>query len=174
MTHRHPAGPLQNTLANRTGTGPSDLVKGWQALLNNVLERMQPYLKTGMLVTFQQLTQKEKALFERMVDTIDTPGPVQGLYLPPSVRNQMMYTNRGAPVPEDAMHPADDGVLLFALPGESDTVVNALLAHPPHTPAIDVYEEGMMIAGYMYDSTDEMLAEIDRVVKTHLVRPRVN
>jgi hypothetical protein len=174
MTHRNPTDMLRDTLANRTGVGPSDLVKGWQSLLGGVLARMQPYLKTGKLVTFQRLASEEKMLFERMVDIIDIHESVQGLYLPPSVRNQMMYTNRGEPVPEEAMRPADDGVLLFALPAENETIVNALLAHPPHTPAIDVYQEGTMIAGYMYERTEEMLSEIGQVVKTHLVRPRLN
>ena len=36
-----------------------------------------------------------------------------------------------------------------------------LLAHSPHTPAIDVYQEGAMIAGYMFDAVDEGVVDLD-------------
>jgi len=162
---------IEDTISRRAGVGPSDMVKGWQSMLTTLLARMQPYLQPGMLVTFQQLTPGEKTLFERITDILTVPEPVQGLYLPPSVRNQMMYTNRGAAIPEGAAHPADDGVLLFSLPSADATIVNALLAHSPHTPAIDVYQEGAMIAGYMFDAVDDMITALNGVIKTFLVAP---
>ncbi len=166
MNHR-----IEDTISRRAGVGPSDMVKGWQSMLTTLLSRMEPYLQNGMVVTFQHLTPDEKTLFERITGVLDVPEPVRGLYLPPSVRNQMLYTNRGASIPEEAAHPADDGVLLFSLPSSDATIVNALLAHSPHTPAIDVYQEGAMIAGYMFDAVDDMLAALNGVIRTFLVSP---
>ena len=105
------------------------------------------------------------------------PGHVTALYISPSVRHQMMFGNRGAEEtdvpayrPEDA---ADDGILLACREKNYQTIVNVLFAHPPHTPAIDVYDQGGLIAGYSYASIPACREEISTIIQTHLSAPTI-
>ena len=159
---------LDQTISQRSGVGPNELVGGWQAILSNLLNQMNPYLKRAQIVTFQHLTTDESQIFQQAARQILVPQSVCGIYLPPSVRNQMMYTNQGRDIPADEGRPADDGVLLFSRHSSFDTIVNGLLAHPPCAPAVDVYENGALLAGYVYDSIDACLASITDVIQTHL------
>jgi hypothetical protein len=166
-----PATTIEDTITARTGVGPTDMVRGWQSMLSALLEKMTPYLQPGALVTFQQLTAREQSVFQDAAAAVAVPSRVYGLYLPPSVRNQMMYTNRGEPVPSAAANPADDGALLFNRSGGDATIVNVLLAHPPHAPAMDVYQGGAMTAGYVFANVPECLAAVSGVLRTFLVPP---
>ena len=81
---------LPQVIEQRAGTGPSEIVAGWQSMLQEMLIRMQPFLKPGLIVTFQQLLPNEKAFFSRLVDEVIVPKAVHAFYLPPSVRCQML------------------------------------------------------------------------------------
>jgi hypothetical protein len=49
-----------------------------------------------------------------------------------------------------------------------NVVVNTLLAKPPFTPAIDVYDNGQLLAGYVYNTIDECIGDLTKVMQTHL------
>lgn len=84
----------------------------------------------------------------------------------------MMYHRaEGEPqrVPEhSADNPPDKGTVLACKKGDSDVIINALFAKPPFTPAVDVYEHGQLIAGYVYNTIDECTDGISHVLRTHL------
>ena len=119
-------------------------------------------------MTFRNLTEDEKQIFKRIVQEVTVPASAWGIYLSPSARNQMLYTNQGQPVPEAAMSSPDSGVILLSCPNSSETIINALLAHPPHTPAVDVYDKGALLAGYVFETIDGCLAGMSNIVATHL------
>ena len=47
-------------------------------------------------------------------------------------------------------------------------VVNALLAKPPFTPAVDVYDDGQLLAGYVYYTIEECIGGLSDIFRTHL------
>jgi len=47
-------------------------------------------------------------------------------------------------------------------------VINALMAKPPFAPAIDVYEDGQLLAGYVYHTIEECISSLAAVMKIHL------
>lgn len=159
---------IGETISQRTGAGPSDMVKGWQSMLRNLLEQLSSYLKPSQIVTFKQLNPAEQQIFGQITQSVKVPASVCGLYLSPSVRNQILYTNQGLKIPHEANRFTDDGVLLFSRPSSYNTLINVFLAHPPYTAAIDVYDQGALLAGYVYDSIDDCLASITQVLSTHL------
>ena len=148
--------------------GPNALVNGWQSILRTVLERMQPYLRPSQVITFQHIEPNEIRRFQAISDTVRIPEKVCSVYLPPSVRNQLFYSNRGIEIPPDEIEPKDDGVILATRASSRVTIVNALLAHAPCAPAIDVYGNGALVAGYVYHSIDDCLAAMSEVIQTHL------
>jgi hypothetical protein len=161
---------MDDTISNRVGVGANALVGGWQAMLASLLNQLKPYLKMSRIITFAQLTVEEKAVFEGLYPKIHLPECVSGVYISPSARNQMMYTNHGRKIPEEAIASPDNGVLLFCNPESDDTLVNALLAHPPYTASVDVYHRGGLLAGYVYNTIDDCIAALGDVVRTHLGR----
>jgi hypothetical protein len=50
---------LAQTSEQRAGAGPSEIVAGWQSLLPDMLVRMQPFLKPGLIVTYYQVLPEE-------------------------------------------------------------------------------------------------------------------
>ncbi|MBS3756798.1 MAG: hypothetical protein KGY38_05010 [Desulfobacterales bacterium] len=160
--------PIDVTISRRTGVGYSSSVSGWQYFLSQFLEQMGPYLQPGKIITFQHLLDQEIHRFEEIVSTIHISDDVCGVYLPPSVRNQMLYTNRGKDIPASEFEPADDGAVLFTRPLFHDTIVNVLLAHLPCTPAVDVYDQGALLAGYVYDSIEDCLSSLEKIIQTHM------
>ena len=159
---------IEKTIGHRAGVGKNELVNEWQAFLKGLLDRLHDYLKPAHIITFKDLTREERRWYETIVQRIQVPESACGLYLPPSVRNQMMYTNQGHQVPTEETEPKDNGALLFTQKSSHDIIVNALLAHPPCTPAIDVYDNGALLAGYVYDSLENFLESISEVVCTHM------
>jgi hypothetical protein len=163
---------MVNTIESRSPAGKNESVHGWHNLLKKMLHQMTPYLRESHLITFQSLTDQETVFFERLIKKISVPPSVAAIYMPPSVRHQMLYERPvGEPQPiaeHSSDNPPDDGIVLACRKTDFDIVVNALLAKPPFTPAIDVYDNGQLLAGYMYNTIDECIGDLSRVFQIHL------
>lgn len=167
---------VADIIARRSPAGRHDAVQGWHNLLKNLLSQMAPYLREGHLVTFRELKASERLFFEKRLNIIKVPAAVEALYLPPSVRHQMLYrrpADAPQPIPEHSTaHPPDEGIVLASRKNNVDVVINALMAKPPFAPAIDVYDDGQLLAGYVYHSIDECIAALSKVLQTHLETER--
>ena len=159
---------MDQTIARRSGVGPNELIAGWQSVLSRLLDQMQPFLQPARIITFQRINPYEQDVLQQIVKQVTLSEQTWGVYLPPSVRNQLMYTNQGLKIPTDEAVPRDDGVLLFSRPSSHETIVNGLLAHPPFAPAVDVYDQGALLAGYVYNGIGECLGDLTALIQTHL------
>ena len=159
---------LADTIQNRTGVGPSEIVAGWQAFLTTMLSKMKSFLKPGTLITFQNLTAHEISFFRRLREAVTVQQSTVAFYLPPSVRHTMMGGERDQ-FEEDRQ--VDSGALIACHPDDYTIIVNVLFALPPYTPAVDVYEDGQLLAGYQFVDTDACVAELGAILKRHLSGP---
>jgi hypothetical protein len=85
----------------------------------------------------------------------------------------MLATNPEAGYPIAGSHmgeASDSGIVLASRCKDYDVIINALLAHAPYHPGIDVYEEGRLLAGYTYQTMAECEQQLPSVVHTHLNR----
>ena len=168
---------ISEIIENRSPAGSNDSVAGWHDLLKRLLTQMSPYMRLGHLVTFRELTSRETAFFEQLHSKVNIPASVGAIYLPPSVRFQMMYQRpEGEPQPlieHPPEDPPDKGIVLAARRTDFNVVVNVLLAKPPFTPAIDVYSDGELLAGYVYNAIDECIEDLTQILEIHL-KPRVD
>jgi hypothetical protein len=164
---------VADTIAQRVRVGEDPVVAGWQEMLFGILTKMRSFLAAGRLVTFQHLLPAEKAFYEALLKEVTVPARVLALYMPPSVRHQMMaaYHGEGERIlaDHDPEHPPDAGVVLAAADGLA-VILNALFARPPTMPAVDVYEAGRLIAGYTYRTIDECVSSLSALMRTHLVK----
>ncbi len=163
---------IAETIGKRVQTGADPNVAGWQAMLADLLQQMSPYTVAGGLVTFQSLEPHEKAFFQDLHAKVSIPGGAAALYLPPSVRHQMLYrrqANKAALLgQDDPENPPDAGILLASRVNDFEVIVNALFAHPPFTPAVDVYDHGQLMAGYTYYQIEDCLKALGELLKVHL------
>ncbi len=172
-TNRENGRLVTETIEGRVRAGEDPTVAGWQAMLSDLLQKMAPYLAAGRLVTFQTLEPHEKDFFEALHDAVRIPESATALYLPPSVRHQMLYrnqTNKAALLGnEDPENPPDAGILLASRTNDYTVIVNALFAHPPFTPAVDIYDHGQLVAGYTYYTVEECRKALTKLIAVHLV-----
>ena len=163
---------IANIIESRSPAGQQEVVEGWHRMLQRFLSKFEPYLLEGHLVTFRHLREKEKFVFENLHQKITVPPSTAAIYIPPSVRHQMMYSRpkgKSQPIPDHSPDdPPDKGIVLACCKGDLSVIVNALLAKPPFTPAIDVYENGQLLAGYTYDTMEECIGELSKVMRIHL------
>jgi hypothetical protein len=163
---------LAEIIESRSPAGRHDSVQGWHNLLKDLFSQMAPYLREGRLVTFRELKETERLFFENQLQRIKIPVAAQALYLPPSVRHQMLYQRPAGepqPVPEHSPdNPPDEGIVLACRKNDVNVVINALLAKPPFTPAIDVYDNGQLLAGYVYHTIGECISHLSEVMQIHL------
>ena len=172
-----PISSIADIIESRSPAGKNESVQGWHNLLKKILHQMAPYLRESHLVTFRSLTDQEAVFFEKLIKRISVPPSVAAIYMPPSVRYQMLY-NRPAgepqPIPEHSPdNPPDEGIILACQRVDFNVVINALMAKAPFTPAIDVYDNGQLLAGYIYNTIDECIADLTKVMQIHL-RSRTN
>jgi hypothetical protein len=163
---------ITDTIENRVRAGFDPTISGWQTFITKLLNSMNEFLSEGSIVTFQQLSMDEKNFYENLYVRVEVPNVAYGLYIPPSVRHQMMYENDNRKVsyietfdPEKTL---DSGSLLACRSDNYETIVNVLFAHPPYTPAVDVYEKGKLIAGYTYHMINECIEELSDLLQVHL------
>ncbi len=163
---------MAEIIESRSPAGRHDTVAGWHNLIKKILDKMAPYLTGGHLVTFRSLSGRERLFFENLQQIITIPADVNAIYLPPSVRFQMLYHRPdGEPraVPDHSLDdPPDEGVVLACRKTDFNVVINALMAKPPFAPAIDVYEDGQLLAGYVYHTIVECIRGLAAVMKIHL------
>ena len=159
---------MARVVEERAGVGTTEIVSGWQAVLVDLLSRMKPFLRPGVMVTFQHLTTSEIDFFERLHHQVRIPQSAAAIYLPPSVREQMLVEKQ---VINDVSGQPDAGVVVASRHDEFDVIVNALFAFHPFTPAIDVYERGQLTAGYQFKNIDLCIAELSTVLGRHLGMP---
>ena len=86
---------VAETISHRTGVGQNELIGGWHALLSDLLNSMRSYLMPAQIITFQHLSPQEKQQFQHIFNRVHVPDSACGVYLPSSVRNQLMYSNQG-------------------------------------------------------------------------------
>ena len=161
---------IADTIHGRVQTGQDTMVTGWQRVLTGILTQLKPFMVPGQLVTFQSLQTTEKKFYEELLHAVHVPGHVLSVYMPPSVRHQMMYANHGTDNQVRANHdpdnPPDAGVVLAAAAHSFSVILNALFAYPPTLAATDVYDRGQLVAGYTYSSIEECQNGLTELMQT--------
>jgi hypothetical protein len=157
----------------RIDAGADPAVAGWQCFLEEILVQLERFFRPGKMITFQRLLEDEQHFFGRLRREIALAPSTCAVFIPPSVLKTMTGADPG---PETATSPGyaaisggDAGIVLAVkCAGDYRIIANSLLAFPPYSPGIDVYEEGRLLAGYAYNTVNECLDEMAKVFGTYL------
>lgn len=136
---------VSETIEGRSPAGRHDPVQSWHKLLIKILGQIDAYIREGHLVTFRRKNEREGEIFKKISQTISVPDTVVAIYMPPSVRFQMMYYRPEGviqPIPDHSPdNPPDDGIVLACRKSDFNFIINALLAKPPFAPTVDVFDD---------------------------------
>jgi hypothetical protein len=158
----------------RISSGADPVIAGWQCFLEEMLLQLEHYLIPGSLITFQSLLDPEKEVFRQMHANVVLPPHVCAIFIPPSVLQSMMSLEPADLNPGGgsfaADRPMDAGIVLASEFHEYDIIVNSLLAFPPYTAGIDVYDKGALTAGYSFRTLEECRGELQKIIWTYLHR----
>ena len=83
--------PSQANQESTRAESADNRVAGWYRDLKQQLTSLEPYLKAGRMVTFQNITNEEKAFFEEVVTAVAVPESVCAVFIPPSIVQQAMW-----------------------------------------------------------------------------------
>ncbi len=144
------------------------VVAGWQNHLKGMLTRMEGYLLPGHLVTFERMQPEERSFFEGLHARVTVPEGAAAIFLPESVTRQSMAAHPRATGLEASRKPTDAGVVLASRKGDCRRILNAVFALEPFVPAVDIYENGTLLAGYMYPTIDACIQELSTVMRIYL------
>lgn len=159
---------IARIIEERTMPGSEKIISGWQNYLGDMLTRMDVYLAPGRLVTFQHMLSEERRFFETLHASVAVPDTVGAIYLPHSVIRDMMAAHPDAEAHNLPRKSSDTGIVLAARKRDFNIIMNAVFALPPFVPAIDVYENGRLLAGYIYHTIEECIQDLARVMRTYL------
>jgi hypothetical protein len=155
----------------RIQSGCDPLIAGWQNFIEEIFIKMEDYLVPGSLITFQKVEPEEKELFQELHTQLNLPEAVCSVFIPPSVLKNMMAPQRVDLGSNIMIHlpgkPSDAGIILLSRCKEYHIILNCLLALPPFTPGIDIYEDGQLLAGYSYKTIEECKHELPKVIWTY-------
>lgn len=159
---------IAKVVEKRTMPGSEKIISGWQNYLADILTRMDGYLLPGRLITFQHMLLEERRFFETLHASVAVPDTVRAIYLPHSVILDMMAAHPDAGTDNLPRKNSDTGIVLAARKRDCNIILNAVFALPPVVPAIDIYENGRLLAGYMYHTTEECIQDLAGVMRTYL------
>lgn len=144
------------------------IVSGWQNHLKGMLARMDAFLISGRLVTFERMLPEERRFFEGLHGRVEVPHGAAAIFLPESVTRQGMAAHPDATGMEAVRKPTDAGVVLASRKGEYRRILNAVFAIEPYAPAVDIYENGSLLAGYMYHTIEARIQDLTMVMNIYL------
>ncbi|WP_373498454.1 hypothetical protein [Desulfococcus sp.] len=153
---------------NRSIPAVEGIMSGWQNYLADMLTRMDEYLRPGSLVTFERMQSEERRFFESLHTRVVVPDAAAAIFMPPSVIRQMKAAHPNATGGEAFRKFTDAGIVLASRKGGYRVILNAVFALAPFAPAIDIYEDGGLLAGYMYKSIDECIRDLTTVMGIYL------
>jgi hypothetical protein len=156
----------------RIESGADPVVAGWQCFLEEMLIKIEPYFIAGRVITFQELQPREQETFAVIDRQTIIPENAWAVFIPPSVMKRMTAASISKLTAGAHALPSgrddDAGILLACRSGDYNCIINSLFAFPPYMPGVDVYEDGRMLAGYTFNTVEECVAELSKILRTYL------
>lgn len=139
----------------------------WQGALESMLAAMEHFLIPGAVITAEGLSETEAELFHKLFIALDLSPFVAALYLPPALSGKLKAKDPMDRKAENGSHR-----LIARNPNHPDRILTAELA--PEAPnGADIYQDGKRLGSYDYQSQQESIAQISKLIWVHLKPPRL-
>ncbi len=160
---------IQDITRQRIKMGRDSRIAKWQGTLESLLVRRGGSLVPGEVRTAGSLSPEEVARFQKLQIVLDLPPFVTAAFLPSKIAGQV--------VPPSAPHIVSGGVEKNrsnkVIVARSDKLVRILVAEiSPQGPGIDILEDANLLASYNYNTAEECVSDISKIIWIHFRNPQ--
>ncbi len=138
----------------------------WQAGLEDVMALFQPDLQKGRLTPVCPLETQDLPVFKAALERVDLSPGLLAAFLPPDSANPIR--------PPDSMKELDriekgkpSYKIIILRPGKEDRLLCAEISEHAHRPGVDIFQSGIFLGKYDYDTHDVCVQELTKAVRTH-------
>jgi len=148
----------------REKAGQDPFYSDWQATLEVMLLACEKALRPGRLVPIAIDGDREWEFYQDVLEKLDLPPDVCAVLLTPSAASAL-------PIPHDpktdtVIPPGRDAFSMLISDCRDHTTVMQVSLPGLMSVGIDVFEHGSQLAGYTYNTIEECLSDLTRVVLT--------
>jgi hypothetical protein len=147
----------------RLKAGRDPGVTRWQAALEAMLVAVEPYLIAGEVVTTESLSPEEIELFQKIQLVIDLAPFSFAIFLPPVLANTLNPSGLAKTLDRA---PEVSNKILVSRVNDYRRILTAELS--PAKPGIDIYENGALLGSYNYNTPEECLGDLSKIIWIHL------
>ena len=160
---------IQDATRRRVKAGRDVRIARWQGTLESLLVRVADRLVPGEIRAIESLSPEEVTRFQKLQIALDLPPFVQVAFLPVRVAGQV-----APPGPSDrASGGAEKSRSNKVLMARGDKLLRILIAEiSPRGPGIDILEDATLLASYNYNTAEECIGDLSKIIWIHFRNPR--
>lgn len=160
---------IQELTRQRIKEGRDSRIAKWQGTLESLLVQRGGRLAPGEVRTVGSLSPEEVDRFQRLQIVLDLPPFVKAAFLPAKIASQV--TPPSAPqIVSGGVEKSQSNKVLVA---RADKLVRILIAEiSAQGPGIDILEDANLLASYNYNTAEECVSDISKIIWIHFRNPQ--
>lgn len=159
---------IQDVTRQRIKMGRDARIARWQGTLESLLVQLSKRLVPGEIRTMESLSPDEVNRFQKLQIILDLPPFVQAAFLPARVAGQVKPPNAPQLVSGGVEKNRSNKVLV----ARADKLARLLIAEiSPQGPGIDILEDANLLASYNYNTAQECISDISKIIWIHFRNP---
>jgi hypothetical protein len=160
---------IQDVTRKRIKMGRDARIARWQGTLESLLVQLSKRLVPGEVRAVESLNPDEVARFQKLQIILDLPPFVQAAFLPVRVAGQVTPPNAPQLVSGGVEKSRSNKVLV----ARRDKLARILIAEiSPQGPGIDILEDANLLASYNYNTAEECVTDISKIIWIHFRNPK--
>ena len=139
----------------------------WQGALEDMLNLFKPSLIPGRLMPVYPMEDEDLKVFLAALEVVDLSPGLPAAFLPPAISNKI-----SPPESLKSILRIETGKpsykILVARPGKDQRVLCAELSEAAHKPGVEIFQGGVLLGTYDFESQKDCLAQLARILRVHL------
>jgi len=144
-------------------------VAHWHAALEATMAIFLPHLQAGRLIPVHSLEKSEYAFFREVYASLDLSPVIEAAFIPGAMGGVLTL-----PAAVDSLrriHKDNKSVMLLCRrSGEKPRILSAEISKEAWRPGVDLFEEGGLLGNYEFDSSQDCIRELPKLIRTHMWR----
>lgn len=139
----------------------------WHGALEATMASFLPHLQAGRLVPVHSLGKSEYSIFREVYASLDLSPVIQAAFIPSGMGGVLR-----PPAAVDSLrriHKDNKSVMLLCRrSGEKPRILCAEISKEAWKPGVDLFEEGGLLGNYEFDSSDDCIRELPKMIRAHM------
>ncbi len=153
---------IRQRIETRIEAGRNPQLARWHGTLETFFEDVAADLVPGELVTLEDMSPEEETPFNRLLMVLDLPPFVWAVYLPSRLARTIT-----PPPGERPPKPLSGNVCKVLTTWEGDCIRILVSEMTEGRSVINVFEDGSLLASHNYQSMEECLSDISKIIWIH-------